>query len=105
MSTRQSDWNGAGYVLKGAYAAGAAITYEDQDWVYDRGTAPAIQQPVEYRHTLATIVNELAAAGFSIRQLSDDLDMEPDEQATPGSWEHYTAFAPPWLSICARLEN
>jgi len=105
MSTRQSDWNGAGYVLKWAYTAGAAITYEDQDWVYDRGTAPAIQQPIEYRHTLATIVNELVAAGFSIRQLSDNLDMHPDEQATPGSWEHYTAFAPPWLSILSRLDN
>jgi ubiquinone/menaquinone biosynthesis C-methylase UbiE len=105
MSTRQSDWNGAGYVLTGPYDAGATITYEDQDWVYDRGTGPAIQQPVEYRHNLATVINELIGAGFSIRQLSDNLDMHPDTQAKPGSWEHYTAYAPPWLSILSRLDN
>jgi hypothetical protein len=28
-----------------------------------------------------------------------------NQQATPGSWEHYTAFAPPWLSILSRLDN
>jgi SAM-dependent methyltransferase len=105
MSTRPSDWNGDGYVLKGPYTAGATVTYEDQDWVYDRGTAPPIQQPVEYRHTLGTVVNELTAAGFSIQQLSDGLDMHPDERAAPGSWEHYTAFTPPWLCILSRLDN
>lgn len=105
MSARQTGWNGAGYTLTGPYTAGAAITYEDQDWVYDRGTGPEIERPVEYRHNLATIVNGLAAAGFSIRQLSDSSDMHPDAQAVPGSWDHYTAFAPPWLSILSRLDN
>lgn len=75
------------------------ITYEDQEWVYDRGANPAIRQPVEYRHDLKTIVNGLIAAGFSIRQLADDSDMNSNANAAPGSWEHYTAFAPPWLTI------
>lgn len=26
-------------------------------------------------------------------------------KADPGSWDHYTAFAPPWLSILSRLDN
>lgn len=105
MSARQSDWNGAGYVLKGPYEQGATITYEDQEWVYDRGTDLEIRKPVEYRHNLGTIVNELVAAGFSVRGLSDSSDMHPDAQAAPGSWEHYTAFAPPWISILSRLDN
>lgn len=105
MSARETDWNGAGYVLRGPYVGGAVITYDDQDWVYDREANAGIQRPVEYRHNLCTVVNELVAAGFAIRQLSDNTDMHSDLAADPGSWNHYTAFAPPWLSILARLDN
>mgnify|MGYP007034349507 FL=1 len=30
--------------------------------------------------------------------------MHPDLNAEPGSWDHFVAFAPPWLSIWAELE-
>ncbi len=46
MSTRQSDWNDGGYVLREPYLAGAKITYADQGWVYDRENYAAIEQPV-----------------------------------------------------------
>lgn len=105
MSTRETDWNGAGYVLRGPYVGGEAITYDDQEWVYDHEANSVPHKPVEYRHNLCTVVNELVAAGFSIRRLSDDTDMHSDSEADPGSWNHYTAFAPPWLSILARLDN
>ena len=105
MNIRQGGWNGEGYILDGPYAAGAEITYTDQDWVYDRKNSDSIDQPVEYRHNLATVVNGLISEGFSIKHLSDTTDMNPDTNSEPGSWDHFVAYAPPWLTILARLEN
>ena len=97
----ERDWNGQGYSLKHPYVDGAEITYEDQDWVYSRNenASEAIPSPREYRHTLSTVVNGLAAHGFVIRHLSDTMDLSHDEQAEPGTWDHFVAFAPPWLAI------
>lgn len=103
MGMRQEDWNGRGYVLSEPYLNKAQRTYDDQDWVYDRDGrderhAP-IPSPVEYRHTLSEFLNGLINSGFQIRYVSDDMDMEPDPQAEPGSWDHFVSFAPPWLSF------
>lgn len=97
------DWDGQGYALKHPYIDGAEITYQDQDWVYSRSknTGEAIPPPREYRHTLSTVVNGLVAHGFVIRHLSDTLGMHPDTQAEPGTWDHFNAFAPPWLAVWA----
>ncbi len=98
------DWDGQGYVLKHPYVDGAEITYQDQDWVYNRSenVGEAIPVPREYRHTLSTVVNGLVAHGFVIRHLSDSQSMHPDTRAEPGSWDHFNAFAPPWLAVWAR---
>lgn len=93
----ERDWNGAGYVLKQPYQAGAEITYADAPWVHQSGET--VPQPREYRHTLSTLVNGLVAQGFVIRHVADDRDFNPDPTADPGTWEHFTAIAPPWLSF------
>lgn len=97
------DWDGQGYALKHPYIDGAEITYEDQDWVYARSgnASEAIPPPREYRHTLSTVINGLIAHGFAIRHLSDTMDLSYDEQAEPGTWDHFVSFAPPWLAIWA----
>ena len=81
--------------------AGAATTYADEPWVYDRAGWPGepIPGPREYRHTLGALVNGLIARGFVLLRLSESKDLDPDPAATPGSWPHLTAFAPPWLAI------
>ena len=99
MGMSQKDWNGEGYILKNPYANGALIAYEDQDWVYNRDTHGKIPSPIEYRHTLGDVFNNLIENGFVISHVSDDCDMNSDAQAEPQSWEHFTAFAPPWLSV------
>ena len=58
-------------------------------------------KPREYRHTLSTLVSGLIERGFVIRHLSDSTDFSPDPNATPGTWEHFTAIAPPWLTFWA----
>ncbi len=93
----EKDWNGEGYILKYPYRDGAEITYPDSSWVYQSsGSIPPVR---EYRHTLSTLINGLIERGFVIRHVSDYTDFHPDPNATPGTWEHFTSVAPPWLTI------
>jgi SAM-dependent methyltransferase len=102
MAMHQEDWNGDGYVLKAPYLSGARISYNDQEWVYDReGLDAPVQSPIEYRHTLSDLMNGLIDCGFVIRHVADQMDMFPDVHAEPGSWDHFVAFAPPWLRFLA----
>src|SRR5215216_2459887 len=56
----EKDRNGEGYTLSHPYVDGAEVTYEDQDWVYDRSKLDAqILPPREYRHTLSTLFSGL----------------------------------------------
>jgi hypothetical protein len=105
MSVRQNDWNGEGYVVRGQYADGEKVSYEDQEWVYDRSSDGNVPPPVEYRQSLERTVNGLTDRGFQIVSLLDSLDIYPDPEALPGSWDHHVAFFPPWFSILTKLEN
>lgn len=102
MGMEQNSWTGEGYVLKKAYFSDEKITYNDQDWVYDKNKHKPIPNPIEYRHTLSDLINGLINSGFTILNVLDKSDMYPDQQAEPKSWEHFTAFAPPWLSFLAK---
>lgn len=95
------DWNGEGYTLRQPYVAGAPISYPDEEWVYSgaQGERPRIPAPREYRHTLGTLINGLAGHGFVLLQIEEFKDMHPDPAAEPGSWQHLTAIAPPWLAL------
>jgi ubiquinone/menaquinone biosynthesis C-methylase UbiE len=96
----ERDWNGEGYTLKHTYLDGAEITYEDQDWVYDRNqTNETIPLTREYRHTLSTLIGGLVKQGFLILHVSDYTDFYPDTKAEPGTWDHFISIAPPWLSF------
>lgn len=95
------DWNGEGYTLRRPYVQGAALTYADESWVYDRAEhgAEPIPGPREYQHTLSTLLNGLIGAGFVLERVADNKDLHPDPDAEPGSWQHLTAIAPPWLAF------
>jgi 2-polyprenyl-3-methyl-5-hydroxy-6-metoxy-1,4-benzoquinol methylase len=99
ISTR--DWNGEGYTLRQRYVAGAATTYTDESWVYDRdrrADAP-IPGPREFRHTLSALLNGLIAHGFLLLHVSETKDLHPDPDAEPGTWSHLTTIIPPWLAF------
>jgi SAM-dependent methyltransferase len=101
MGIDQNDWNGEGYVLKKPYLSKAEITYDDQDWVYDKDENEPIPNPIEYRHTLSDLINGLINSGFVIQHLSDEANFHPNLNEKPTTWDHFTAYAPPWLSIWA----
>jgi ubiquinone/menaquinone biosynthesis C-methylase UbiE len=101
MGIRQESWNGEGYVLKEPYSTKAEITYADQDWIYNKNKSEPIPQPKEYRHSLSDLINGLINLGFVIRHISDSESINPELKSEPGSWDHFVAYAPPWLSVLA----
>jgi ubiquinone/menaquinone biosynthesis C-methylase UbiE len=96
----EKDWNGEGYPLKHPYRDGSELTYPDSAWVYEK-TDEKVPQPREYRHRLSTLINGLIEQGFVIDHVSDSTDFSSDPNAAPGTWEHFTAIAPPWLTVWA----
>ncbi|MFW5738388.1 MAG: hypothetical protein ACOCYX_05705 [Spirochaetota bacterium] len=56
-----------------------------------------MEGPVEYRHSLSTIVNRCIAEGPSIDGLWECLGDAADPE--PGSWDHFERVAPPWLVV------
>jgi SAM-dependent methyltransferase len=102
MGVQAGDWDGAGYPLRIPYVDGVDITSEDEEWVY-RGHRPRepIGGPREYRHTLGTLVNGLIEQGFALLHLSEQHLGTPNFAGEPGSHEHWTAIAPPWLAFWA----
>lgn len=102
MGMGQNSWNGEGYVLKNAYFSDEKITYNDQDWVYEKDKREPIPNPIEYRHTLSDLINGLIDSDFMILNVSDKSSLFPDLFAEPKSWEHFSAFTPPWLSFLAK---
>jgi SAM-dependent methyltransferase len=103
LGLQASDWDGWGYPLRYPYVEGGAITSPDAPWIF-RGETP--RKPIigsrEYRHTLSTLVNGLIAAGFTLMRLEEEYLGDPDPHAEPGTTEHFTAVAPPWLRFWAR---
>jgi SAM-dependent methyltransferase len=101
----ESSWNGMGYVATQPYVDGADTTSEDPHWEFhdDAGVLQRVEGPREFRHGLGAMVNGLIAYGFTIRGLWEDLG--GDAGAEPGSWKHFMAIMPPWLTVWAKSEK
>jgi SAM-dependent methyltransferase len=95
-------WDGQGYPLRLPYVQGVLVEYKDESWIF-RGDTPgeAIHRPREYRHTLGTLISGLAERGFLILGMQEEHLGQPDIEAAPGTTEHFTAVAPPWLRFWA----
>lgn len=100
------EWDGRGYPLHRPYADGVEIYYTDEPWVF-RGEMPeeAINGPVEYKHTLSTLINGLIEQGFVIQRVEEEFLGQPDINAEPGTTEHFSAIAPPWLRFWAEFRG
>jgi SAM-dependent methyltransferase len=98
------DWKQDGYRLKLPYVDGAEITIQDETWVYN-GENPNV--PVvecrEHRHNLSTLINGLIEHGFLVLKVSEQNFGEPNFEADPGTSEHFTSIAPPWLIFWAKF--
>jgi ubiquinone/menaquinone biosynthesis C-methylase UbiE len=103
MDTDESDWTGKGYLIKHHYVDGE-IQFSNPNWDFSDvdGTTRSVEGPREFNHTLSTVVNGLIGRGFVLIGLWEELTNDPD--AAPGTWEHYKAIVPPWLTIWARYQ-
>src|ERR1700722_18508148 len=92
LGTGSKDWDGTGYPLNRRYEQGAKLVLEDEDFCYrgatgDRGQVPP---PIEYRHTLGTVLNGLSDRGFRLDHLEED-PWEPGD-SEPGTWRHFKSI-------------
>jgi len=94
----EEHWTDAGYPLSQPYVDGK-VAYDDPCWdVEDEaGNVRRIEGPHEFRHKLSTLVNALCGCGFII--LGAWEGPEGDANADPGSWDHYKAVIPPYLTF------
>jgi SAM-dependent methyltransferase len=98
-------WKSRGYPIWQTYRDGLPIKTLDPNWNFsDReNQIVKLQSPQEYRHTLSTIINGLIGRGFEILQLKEEVGQ--NDNAAPGTWEHYKSCAPPWLYILGKKKD
>jgi ubiquinone/menaquinone biosynthesis C-methylase UbiE len=101
LGVGERDFDGKGYVVKLPYVQGALLESPDPLWV---AGGRSVEPAREYRQTLETVINGLVEAGFRISHLDEGLHTDPDASATPGSWDHFNAVVPPWLTFWALRE-
>jgi SAM-dependent methyltransferase len=96
----ERDWDGRGYALSRPYVDGAEVVYQDQPWVRPaEPAAEAIPPPREFRHGLGTLINGLVEAGLVVLHASELVDVHPNPDAPPGTWDHFVSVAPPWWAF------
>lgn len=81
-----ADWDGKGYRITRPYA---------------ERIRKLKNGPIEFRHTLSSIFNELLATGLSLEQVQEAPYSQQHAQAPPGSWEHWRTYVP-GFAIVAR---
>jgi SAM-dependent methyltransferase len=90
-------WDGNAYPLKALYMDGEDLTKTFPTWDVDMpdGSNVVLPGPHEYRHTLSTLLNTMVSKGFFFMGLWEWI--KPEKNPQPGSWNHFTQVAPPYL--------
>lgn len=96
MGMHAEQWTGAGYPISLPYTDSEVA---DTPWSFEdeSGQTVSITAPRAFRHTLGRVVNGLAGLGFNLIALYEHIEWNPD--GAPGSWDHFTHIAPPWLNL------
>lgn len=96
-------WDGEGYRLRGPCDDGEDISRYYPIWDVEQpdGSTISVNRPHEFRHSLSTVLNSLAENGFILLSLDEWVRHAGNPE--PGSWPHFTRFAPPWFASFWRL--
>jgi SAM-dependent methyltransferase len=94
-------WDGQGYRV-GAVYADAEIRLDDMRWDIqaEDGSVQRVEGPREFNHTLSKVINGLIQRRFTIQGIWEAPNGDPT--AEPGSWPHFVAVMPPWLTLWTR---
>jgi SAM-dependent methyltransferase len=92
---------GPPYPLLLPYADGAELTSVEPEWDFTDGSGARhrVMGPREFRHTLGTVINGLAARGLGLIGLWEDTG---PQGAAPGTWEYSQRIAPQFLTLWFR---
>ena len=103
MTVDEEAWDGHAYPLKHTYIDGENINqfYPDWDVTQPDGSSRKYPGPLEFRHTLSTVLNTLAGLCFTFLGLWEWI--RADQNPEPGTWAHFTQVAPPYLETFWRL--
>lgn len=95
-------WDGRGYLLKHAYRNGFEVGQLFPEWTFkdEDGGQHRLTGPREWVHSLHALTTGLARRRFVLLGIWEELSTE--EQPEPGTWEHFKAVAPPWLTFWTR---
>jgi ubiquinone/menaquinone biosynthesis C-methylase UbiE len=72
-----NDWDGKGYRITRPYAERVRRLKNG---------------PIEFRHTMSSIFNELLAVGLSVKHVEEAPYYRQHVKALPGSWEHWRTY-------------
>ena len=98
--------DGVGYGMHHPYRDGEvdlqAVFGSDQ-WPVELadGSILSVDHPRSWVHTLSTFVGSLARHGFVILGIGEETST--DDDAEPGSWEHFKLIMVPYLRVWTRL--
>jgi SAM-dependent methyltransferase len=103
LGVQEMEWDGRGYPLRHEYVDGE-VAFADPEWVveYEDGTSTRFPAPRMFRHTFSSLLNGLVANGFVLLSFTEEQTWR-DFSAPPGTWEHFLAVSPPYLSLWAAL--
>jgi len=75
------------------------ISLDDPDWTFvdTQGRNHSIRGPREFRHTLGSVINRLAAARMQLIGLWEDTGQR--QEPGPGNWAHSQRIAPQFLTM------
>ncbi|MBE3040906.1 MAG: class I SAM-dependent methyltransferase [Chloroflexi bacterium] len=93
----ETSWTGSGYLLCQPYTNGAEVDEAPWEFEDEQGSLVKVPGPRAFRHTLSAVINGLAALGFNLRGLWEEIGQDPE--AAPGLWDHFIRIAPPWLTL------
>jgi len=95
-------WKGKGYPIWQPYKDGHPIKTVDPNWNFTNldNDQVKIGGPQEFRLTMSTVINGLINRGLEILTFKEEIGS--DYESNPGTWEHYTSCAPPWIYILSK---
>ena len=97
-------WTEAGYPINVPYG-NQEMVFEDDAWDVDAGDGEVqrVEGPREFNHMLSSVVNGLIQRNLMLLGIWEDQSGE--FEAEPGSWDHFKAILPPYLTVWAKKVN
>jgi SAM-dependent methyltransferase len=99
MLVNDEGWDGLAYPLRHPYRNGFEVSQVFPEWTFvdENGVQRKVIGPREWLHSLNALTTGLARTGFTLLGIWEELSTE--ENPEPGTWEHFKAVAPPWLTF------